>query len=151
MKQTWVTPRVNIQNFEANEYVAACWDAACGTGILGENMRYGHPDEHIIMGNPDSTNNNHGKAVSGTGCGWAVNQYITGIGSGPFTMKEVNISGQNDLECRLYTDTTYTTPIQSLSNLQEGQTIYWTTSNTEYTWYHYGTVNLQNTTHPNRS
>ena len=29
MKQTWVTPRVNIQNFEANEYVAACWNVVC--------------------------------------------------------------------------------------------------------------------------
>lgn len=29
MKQTWVTPRVNIQNFEANEYVAACWGVGC--------------------------------------------------------------------------------------------------------------------------
>lgn len=37
MKKRWETPKAMVEEFEANEYVAACWTVACNVG----NGNYG--------------------------------------------------------------------------------------------------------------
>lgn len=32
MRMTWEMPRIMVQEFEANEYVAACWTVGCSVG-----------------------------------------------------------------------------------------------------------------------
>ncbi|MGN0776388.1 MAG: hypothetical protein ACI4MM_06880 [Candidatus Ventricola sp.] len=155
MKEMWETPRIAVEEFAANEYVAACWDVACTTGSEGGNA--GKHDEHASVDDGRGNNNNHGKLDAGTGCGWASNQYIYDAFTDDngviwYGMNEVNVAGQDDLACTIYNDSNYSgTGSQFVSGLTNGQTIYWTTSNSRYTWFHYGIVNFFNSLHPNRS
>lgn len=53
MKKQWASPRVLVQAFEANEYVAACWKIKCnvptGYGFIDNNGndRYDRGDEKL--------------------------------------------------------------------------------------------------------
>lgn len=53
MKKQWASPRVLVQEFEANEYVAACWKIKCnvptGYGFIDNNGndRYDRGDEKL--------------------------------------------------------------------------------------------------------
>ena len=36
MKKRWETPKAMVEEFEANEYVAACWGVACSVDEANE-------------------------------------------------------------------------------------------------------------------
>ncbi len=149
MKERWRTPSVQVEEFEANEYVAACWQIACAVGAQG-NPDYANPDPM-----PWNTEVTHSHNSDGTGCGWAHSQYITEVSDGVFAVTEL---GDNDLDARLGKNG-WNNLSSTISGVEPGDTIYWTTSLTTgswwnsntRTWYHYGTVGQADPDHPNRS
>ena len=153
MKQTWVTPRVNIQNFEANEYVAACWGVGCSVDAAN-SVEKGKPNTNPYKW----ARNNYegGQTHAWDGCGTSSNQFLRDTtGDNIFDVmqeyKSVPVNGSNWLTCTVYTDGSYNSE-KSLSDVVVGEYIYWTTSATDgRIWYHQGTVQAQDTAHPNRS
>ena len=65
-------------------------------------------------------------------------------------MVEVGTDGLGTLNCTIYTDSSYSAPMD-ISSVSTGQTIYWTTSAGNKTWHHVGTVFNTVPGHPNRS
>lgn len=142
VRKGWVTPKAMVEEFEANEYVAACWEIACTVGAQnGEN--YPNPDPM-----PWNTGQTHSHNSDGKGCGWAHSQYIREVGNNEFTVTEY---GDNILDCELTRNNDWLYMSDTISNVKPGETIYWTTSFGDRTWYHYGTVGAKDQDHPNRS
>ena len=142
MKKRWGTPRAVVEEFEANEYVAACWEIACTVGALGGTDE-ANPDPYRPR---DGVTHSHNS--DGTGCGWAHSQYIVEVGNDEFNVTEY---GANILPCRLTKNDNWRGLSSTISDVEPGDTIYWTTSLGNRTWYHYGTVGTANPDHPNRS
>lgn len=143
MLEKWETPRVTIQEFEPNEYVAACWQIACSVGAQG-NENYANPDPM----NPNDPGITHSHNSDKTGCGWAHSQYIVEVSDGVFNVTEY---GQNILPCSLTKNDQWRNLESTITDVKPGDKIYWTTSLDKRTWYHYGTVGAENPNHPNRS
>lgn len=140
MKKTWAFPLVCVQQFEANEYVAACWGVGCSVSeanSIEQSLR-----------NYDPNNLYHGADH----CGLSGNQVIYDDNNDGTAdrMVEVGTDGLGTLNCTIYTDSSYSTPM-SVSSVSTGQTIYWTTSAGNKTWHHVGTVFNTVPGHPNRS
>lgn len=140
MKKTWAFPLVCVQQFEANEYVAACWGVGCSVSeanSIEQSLR-----------NYDPNNLYHGADH----CGLSGNQVIYDDNNDGTAdrMVEVGTDGLGTLNCTIYTDSSYSTPM-SVSSVSTGQTIYWTTSAGNKTWHHVGTVFDTVPGHPNRS
>lgn len=136
MKKTWEAPRIEVQEFEANEYVAACWGVACE--LKGWHEINGSRQEH----RPDA-------------CGNPDNQYVVSNAAGiPAAMKELHHTVVGDmtfeLNCTRYTDESYTVT-KDYSDVAPDTTMYWTTRYLGVTYYHKGKVNLTDMKHPNRS
>lgn len=141
MKKRWGTPMAMVEEFEANEYVAACWGVACDTNWSNDyEMSHGrdywngvtHDDAH---------------------CGNSSNQVIfddNGDNVGD-RMIETGTDGLGDLVCTIYKDETYST-VRNVSSVQVGEMIYWTTTASDgRTWNHRGKVYATAEGHPNRS
>lgn len=143
----WVKPRTEVQVFEANEYVAACWAIACTYGIQGGEAGINNPN----MAWREGTGATHTLRSDGTGCGHEDNQYITENDNGSFSVMEINTSGLGNLNTRLTKNSNYFWLSSSISDVEPGDTIYWTTSSGNRTWYHMGTVSTADYGHPNRS
>lgn len=138
--RSWVKPRTEVQKFEANEYVAACWGVGCdvkwanryeesqgdiGRGVTHEQAHCGNSSNQVIF-----DDNNDGIADR---------------------MIETGTDGLGDLNCIIYTDDSYNT-IRDVSTVKIGETIYWTTTAADgRTWNHKGTVFATAEGHPNRS
>ena len=140
MKKTWAFPLVCVQQFEANEYVAACWGVGCSVSeanSIEQSLR-----------NYDPNNLYHGADH----CGLSGNQVIYDDNNDGTAdrMVEVGTDGLGTLNCTIYTDSSYSTPMD-VSSVSAGQTIYWTTSAGKKTWHHVGTVFNTVPGHPNRS
>ena len=136
MKRKWETPRTVVQGFEPNEYVAACWYIACDYGEVGMNDPIGHLY--------------HGAYDNGTGCGYADNQVIREVRDGVFRLREEDGYGE-DYDLRMTRNSDYSGLSGTLSNVQLGETIYWTSTSSDgrSIWYHKGTV--ESTSNVNRS
>lgn len=136
VRKGWVTPKAMVEEFEANEYVAACWYISCDYGEIGMNDPIGRL---YHTANPD-----------GTGCGHAKNQVIREKDDGTFTMREEDGFGE-DYDLRMTTDSTYQGLSDSLANVYLGETLYWisTSRDGSSTWYHKGTV--ESSSNVNRS
>ena len=147
MLEKWETPRVTIQEFEPNEYVAACWAIACKYGIQGGEDGMNNPNWWWLEGS-DAT---HTLRSDGTGCGHEDNQFITQNDNGSFSVKEINTQGLGDLNTRLTTYSNYRGLSSSISDVEPGDIIYWTTSSGNRTLYHMGKVSTADYGHPNRS
>lgn len=71
MKKMWEEPRIRVQEFMPNEYVAACWKINCnveqGIGFYdtNQNGRYDKWDEKICNSNPRYGCGEWHKGVSG--------------------------------------------------------------------------------------
>ena len=143
MLEKWETPRVTIQEFEPNEYVAACWQIACSVGAKGDE-NYANPDPM----NPNDPGITHSHNSDKTGCGWAHSQYIVEVSDGVFNVTEY---GQNILPCSLTKNDHWRNLESTITDVEPGNKIYWTTSLDNRTWYHYGTVGAEDPNHPNRS
>ena len=135
MKKKWETPRTVVQGFEPNEYVAACWYIACDYGEVGMN----DPISHLY----------HNAYGDGTGCGHADNQIIREVRDGVFRLREEDGYGE-DYDLRMTRNSDYSGLSWTLSNVEVGDVIYWTTTASDgRTWYHTGMV--ESTTNVNRS
>lgn len=142
MKKQWTLPRILVQEFEANEYVAVCWGVAC---------RYN--DANIW----EREHHNAGSLHTVGGCGTLTNQFLkdTDGDNKPDVMIELSSTGDVDLPCKIYADSEYSTP-GTLSGKGAGDTIYWTTEK-DYgwgnitVWHHQGVIESTYPGHPNRS
>ena len=140
MKKTWAFPLVCVQQFEANEYVAACWGVGCSVDEANRIER------NLGIYQPGVLDH------SSDHCGLSGNQVIYDDNNDGTAdrMVEVGTDGLGTLNCTIYTDSSYSTPM-SVSSVSTGQTIYWTTSAGNKTWHHVGTVFDTVPGHPNRS
>lgn len=140
MLEKWETPRVTIQEFEPNEYVAACWGVGCDVG-WSNNYEWWEGDYR------------NGVTHSWDHCGNSSNQVIfddndDNVGD---RMIETGTDGLGDLVCTIYTDETYRN-VRDVSSVKIGDEIYWTTTASDgRTWNHRGTVFATADGHPNRS
>lgn len=140
MKKIWEAPQTWVQDFEANEYVAACWGVGCDT-VWSNNYEKGQGD----YDNGVTHQTNH--------CGNSSNQVIfdyddDGIGD---RMIETGTDGLGNLVCTIYADDNYKT-VRDVSSVKVGETIYWTTRASDgRVWNHRGTVFATAAGHPNRS
>ena len=139
MKKTWAFPLVCVQQFEANEYVAACWGVGCS---VDEANRI---EKNLGIYQPGVLDH------SSDHCGLSGNQVIYDDNNDGTAdrMVEVGTDGLGTLNCTIYTDYSYSTPMD-VSSVSAGQTIYWTTSAGNKTWHHVGTVFNTVPGHPNR-
>ena len=127
----WVKPLTEVQNFVANEYVAACWGIECvvpqmPTGGALQGLGY-HREET---------------------CGQKNNQSIREKADGTFEIAEINHDMTNrDLKVTIYPNGFNSQGYDSISLAQleslDGKTIYWTTELTGLVTYkHHGTVDF---------
>lgn len=135
MKKQWTSPRILVQEFEANEYVAACWGVACDYEWANWYDR-----EH-----PDTT---HDKGH----CGFVGHQVLIDSDDNgtPESMIEVGTDGLGELKCTIFEDSNYSQQIPP-ADVSVGEIIYWTTSAGSRTWHHKGIVEATVPGHPNRS
>lgn len=146
MKKTWEVPVILVQQFEANEYVAACWGVGCNTAEANN-----YEQTHYYKNN--QTWYQFGCSHDDAHCGNSSNQVIfdydnDGIGD---AMIETGTSGLGDLTCTIYTDGSYSVT-RPVSGVEIGEVIYWTTSASDgRVWHHSGTVTATAVGHPNRS
>lgn len=122
MKTMWETPRVLVQRFEANEYVAACWTLACTQGKYG------------------SDNMDH----SGS-CSSPTNNVISDNG-GTITVRE-NSPDQGWLSCEIVNVSSWSEVTPGM--YVEWNT--YAASGDGRVWRHKGTAGEQYPGHPNRS
>lgn len=136
----WVKPRTEVQVFEANEYVAACWGVACDVA-WSNRYEWGQGDY------------NNGVTHDGAHCGNSSNQVIFDDNEDNIAdrMIETGTDGLGDLSCTIYTDRSYSS-IRDVSSVKIGDIIYWTTRAQDgRTWNHRGKVFATAEGHPNRS
>jgi len=140
MKKQWTSPRILVQEFEANEYVAVCWGVGCSTDRANEY--------EISIGKYDSIHLNHNPA----NCGLINNQFLQDFDDDGRVdqMTEIGTAGLKKLKCTVYTDGTYTTT-KDISDVHPGDDIFWTTSAGDRVWHHQGKAEATNAAHPNRS
>lgn len=140
MKKRWETPKAMVEEFEANEYVAACWGVKCD---VDWSNRY------------ELNQGDYGNGVTHAldHCGNSSNQVIfddndDGIAD---RMIETGTDGLGDLSCTIYMNENYN-EIRNVSTVKIGDTIFWTTRASDgRTWNHMGTVFATAEGHPNRS
>lgn len=143
MLEKWETPRVTIQEFEPNEYVAVCWGVSCMTDKAnGVEWNFYHNP------NPIEAGVTHDNAY----CGQRTHQWLVDSDNNNIaeSMIEINTNGLDDLPCTIYTGPDYT-EIRNISTVKSGDHIFWTTSSGNRTWHHQGTVTDTVPGHPNRS
>ena len=154
MKAMWETPRIAVEAFSANEYVAACWGVGCNTDQANEWEK-----NHIFGTNKEITNDRwqtswYEKEVSHRDehCGNSGNQVIFDYDNDGIAdaMQEVGTDGLDDLDCTIWTDNTFSTE-RDISTVHIGDIIYWTTSAGDKIWHHIGEVFATVLGHPNRS
>lgn len=129
-KREYGIPVIKEEAFAADEYVAACWSVSCD---------YGNTGKEYVEGPGVS----HGMQASGTGCGYANNQWIKIDDNGNVSMVEENTWNQGDLPCRITNYNWERDVTLDASIVQKDMNIYWTThatDGTNRTWHHYGRV-----------
>lgn len=141
MKKIWEEPRVLVQEFTPNEYVAVCWGVACSVNDANNYEASIH----------NSAQDHRTEYCGTTGHQWLTDSNNDGT---PERMSEINTDGLGTLACTIYTDGTYRTQ-GDISTVRVGQYIYWTTSAgsgwDRRTWHHQGWVTETTPGHPNRS
>lgn len=149
MKLQWETPRIEIEAFEANEYVAACWGVGCSVDQANQ-----YEQTHKPNGN-NKTWFELDCSHASDHCGYAGNQVIYDDNNDGTAdrMVEVGTDGLGKLTCTLYTNDTYKTTmnISTINKDWFGKTIYWTTAAGDKIWHHVGEVFQTVPGHPNRS
>lgn len=132
-KLVYETPVMTEDVFMADEYVAACgWTIAC---TIGEQGGVNGADDPI-----KAQGVTHNAYANETGCGWAESQIVS-VEDGTVSMLEYNkVNNSYNRDCTL-TDANWNKKTYNANEIEEGQTIYWTTSASgNRTWHHYGTV-----------
>lgn len=131
MKRKYIKPMASIENFVANEYVAACWGVACSIDPANTYDQYTTGVDH---------RSDH--------CGTETNQHIyTNSNNTPVSMIEEGTDGLGNLTCELYTNSQYSRK-KNITQVKPGDYIYWTTKADDgRVWHHQGYVKQ---TYPNR-
>ena len=141
MKMRWEEPRIEVQQFMPNEYVAVCWGVACSTGAANEYEASIH----------NSAQDHRTEYCGTTGHQWLTDGNDDGT---PESMSEIGTDGLGTLACTIYTDDTYNRR-GNISEVKVGDYIYWTTSSGDRrnrrVWHHQGLVTETTPGHPNRS
>ena len=139
MKKRWGTPMAMVEEFEANEYVAACWGVQCDVDWAN--------DYEWQQGDYS-----HGVTHAWDHCGNSSNQVIrTDDDGNPIKMVETGTDGLGTLNCTIYWNEDYTSQ-RDVKTVAVGDIIYWTTSAADgRTWNHKGEVFATAEGHPNRS
>ena len=153
MKAMWETPRVAVEAFAANEYVAACWGVGCITNQANEWEK-----NHVFDSNKeikyDWQTSWYDKEVSHSDdpCGNSGNQVIYDDNNDGVAdrMVEIGTDGLGNLGCTIWTDSTYS-QTREISTVKANDIIYWTTSAGDKIWHHIGKVFETVFGHPNRS
>lgn len=144
MKERWEKPRIVVERFEANEYVAACYNIRC-------NVDAANKVEQGWRLTPWESNYENGQTHAASACGSYGSYYvIDNDDDGVFDRMIENSADLGQLPCTLYTGADYGS-IGSWNGIKEGDYIYWTTSSGNRTWHHQGRVEYQDISHPNRS
>lgn len=146
MIKRWETPRIAVEKFEANEYVAACWSVGCIVGD-GDYGRYGRGDRWRQWNGDEPYG---GDCHNHTGsCSHAVNNQFNVDADGRVSFYAENSSDQGSLNGG------YTSYIDRDNNgqISDGDLIFWYTlsGNGDRRWNHYGEVEGAPAAHPNRS
>ena len=149
MKKRWVEPRVQVEEFMPNEYVAACWGVSCSVDAANTvEMNW------MVRGDFGHWENNYenGQTHDAAHCGMQTNQWvIDNDGNGTVDrMIETGTDGLGDLTCTLYTGPDYKTTA-SFSGVTTGSYIYRTTTSGNRTRHHQRNVIGTDASHPNRS
>lgn len=142
MKLNWIEPSIKIENFQPDEYVAACYKLACGRGS-DSSFPYGkHWDT------PEQGNVSHSKIGTPNTCGDSnANRVITDDGGVFQSVGELNgeqgwLNGGLD----------YTLQNDGNSTINPGDVIFWHTNASDgRKWNHWGVVEQQDPSHPNHS
>lgn len=140
VRKSWETPRAMAEEFEANEYVAACWGVACQVDWANQFER-------------QQGDYNHGVTHDSDHCGNPRNQVIYDYNSDGIAdaMIEEGTDGLGDLRCEIFGDRSYSSPL-NISDVKSRMTIYWTTSSSDgRTWNHRGKVFNEYPGRPNHS
>lgn len=145
MKMRWEEPRIEVQQFMPNEYVAACWGVSCSVDAAND------VEKRWVL-NCWESNYEKGQTHDAAHCGMQTNQWvIDDDGNGTVDrMIETGTDGLGDLTCTLYTGPDYK-GVTSFSGVTTGSYIYWTTTSGNRTWHHQGRVVGTDSSHPNRS
>lgn len=152
MKKTWEVPVIFVQQFEANEYVAACWSVACGVGAPPGNYGgYGEEQNWFYWGGVEPLGadcDNHTGSCSNP----ANNQFRVENGVVSFYAENSDQLGSLNGGYTGYIDNNGDGVVNG------GDTIFWYTvagadrnSPNGRRWNHYGTVVNADNSHPNRS
>ena len=146
MERKWETPRILVQEFEPNEYVAVCWTVACRVG----NGNYGEYGQEQNWRNWNGQRPYGGNCHDHTGsCSIASNNQFNVSESGQVSFYAENSSDQGSLNGG------YTHYIDNNGNntIDDGDIIFWYTlsGNEDRRWNHYGIVTNPTPNHPNRS
>ena len=154
MKAMWETPRIAVEAFAANEYVAACWGVGCKTdqaNVWEQTHIFGTNDE---IKNDKEQTSWYEKEVSHRDdhCGNSGNQVIYDDDNDGTAdrMVEVGTDGLGKLTCTIWTDNTFSEQ-RDIGTVHIGETIFWTTSAGNKIWHHIGEVFATVLGHPNRS
>ncbi len=137
MKMRWEEPRIEVQQFMPNEYVAVCWGVACSTGAANKYEASIH----------NSAQDHRAEYCGTTGHQWLTDGNNDGT---PESMSEIGTDGLGTLACTIYTDGTYRWK-GNIRDVKVDDYIYWTTSSGDRVWHHQGWVTETTPGHPNRS
>lgn len=144
MKKRWATPRAVVEEFEPNEYVAACYNIRC-------NVNAANSVEKGWMLNWWESNYENVQTHAADRCGSYGSYYVIDDNNdGVFDRMIEKSPDLGELSCTLYTSAEYNNQ-GSWNGIHSGDYIYWTTSSGNRTWHHQGSVAYQDTAHPNRS
>lgn len=159
-KKTYEKPVLHAERFTPNEYVAVCWLVACAYDAANTyEMNHYSTTENGWGGRGEKSYKTWyqlGCTHDQAHCGTSTNQVIydddnNGVAD---RMIEVGTDGLGDLECSIYSDADYTTPL-AVSAVTKGMYIYWTTASdsdgNDKVWHHQGQVLQSNDLRPNMS
>lgn len=138
MKKKWVAPRVEVQKFEANEYVAACWGVGCDTDAANWwEVEHKYYFTFHLKGH----------------CGNVDHQVLRDT-NGDGRVDEMVETKEGGLTCTIYPNDSYN-PGEIMSpgdvQVEPGKTIYWTTNLDNKTYHHQGQIIMADPSRPNHS
>lgn len=143
MKRIYETPTVFVENFMAEEYVAACYFLACERGSKGtkpvsnwNHEEFGSDIRHESSMAGTCSDRNANRVISDTG-------FLNASEVGEYNKDQGWITGEIDG----WDDT------NNNNKLDVGEIIYWHTFNAGKTrrWNHWGTLQQADPNHPNHS
>ena len=146
MKKMWAEPKIAVQEFVPNEYVAACWQVECRVGY-GNYGGYGSEQRWRMWGYQrpygDACDDHRGSCSIASNNQFNVDEY------GNVSFFAENSSEQGSLNGGY----TGTIDVNGNNIIDDGDLIFWYTlsGNEDRRWNHYGRVSNISAGHPNRS